>query len=125
LPLHPSVYGEMLQSLIRKHNVPCYLVNTGWSGGAYGEGQRMPLSLTRSLVKAALSGDVAKAEMRRDDNFGFAVPLAIAGVEGKVLDPKRCWADAKAYDVAAQKLLGLFADNFKRFEEAVQLIAAE
>ncbi len=125
LPLHPSVYGAMLQALIRKHNVPCYLVNTGWSGGAYGEGQRMPLALTRALIKAALSGEVTKTDMRRDENFGFAVPIEIAGVDSKVLNPRQSWRDENAYDAAAQKLLGLFADNFKRFEAPVQRIAAE
>lgn len=125
LPLHPSVYGEMLRTLISKHRVPCYLVNTGWTGGAYGTGKRFPLSVTRQVVKAALSGALVKAVMRRDENFGFAVPVKLEGVESKVLNPKLSWADAVAYDAAALKLLGLFEENFKKFETPVQRVAAE
>jgi phosphoenolpyruvate carboxykinase (ATP) len=125
LPLHPSVYGEMLQDLIRKHNVPCYLVNTGWTGGAYSTGKRFPLSVTRQVVKAALSGALVNAEMRRDENFGFAVPVEIKGLDSTLLDPKQSWSDANAYDAAATKLLGLFEENFKKFETPVQRVAAE
>jgi phosphoenolpyruvate carboxykinase (ATP) len=125
LPLHPSVYGEMLRDLIRKHHVPCYLVNTGWTGGAYGTGKRFPLSMTRQVVKAALSGTLAHAIMRRDENFGFAVPLAVEGVDSTMLNPKLSWADADAYDASAAKLLGLFEENFKKFATPIQRVAAE
>ena len=125
LPLHPSVYGEMLKALIRKHNVACYLVNTGWTGGAYGVGKRFPLSVTRQVVKAALSGTLANAVMRRDENFGFAVPVELEGIDSKLLNPKQAWSDANAYDAAAAKLLGLFEENFKKFDSEDRLIAAE
>jgi phosphoenolpyruvate carboxykinase (ATP) len=125
LPLHPSVYGEKIQTLMRQHNVPCYLVNTGWTGGAYGVGKRFPLPVTRTLVKAALSGALQQAEFRRDENFGFDVPLEVAGVDSILLNPRSCWKDAKDYDVAATKLVGLFTENFKRFEAPILQIAAE
>jgi phosphoenolpyruvate carboxykinase (ATP) len=125
LPLHPSVYADMLAERIRKHKVPCYLVNTGWTGGAYGAGKRFPLAVTRALVNAALSGALENSEMRYDGNFGFAVPVAVEGVDAKLLNPRACWADASAYDAAAEKLLGLFAENFKTFEVPPQRIAAE
>jgi phosphoenolpyruvate carboxykinase (ATP) len=125
LPHHPSVYGEMLRVLMQQHAVPCYLVNTGWTGGAYAVGKRFPLAVTRRLVAAALSGEVSKTTMRRDENFGFEVPVAVEGVEAKLLNPRACWADLNAYDVAAKKLVALFEDNFKKFESPAQQIAAE
>jgi phosphoenolpyruvate carboxykinase (ATP) len=117
LPRHPSVYGAMLRSLIRESGAKCYLVNTGWSGGAYGIGARMPIALTRAIVKHALNGNVAHAERRIDPNFGFAVPIALDGIDPTILDPRKTWADAKAYDAQARKLVQLFAENQKRFEE--------
>ncbi len=125
LPRHPSVYGEMLQDLMKKHNVPCYLVNTGWTGGGYGVGKRFPIAVTRALVNAALSGALKNIETRKDENFGFAVPLNVDGVEAKHLNPRESWADAKAYDAAATKLVGLFKENFKKFEQPTLRVAAE
>lgn len=125
LPLHPSVYGAMLQEKIKKHNVPCYLVNTGWTGGAYGEGKRFPLAVTRSIIKAILTGALLKVETRRDENFGFHVPTELAGVDSKMLNPKLGWADAEAYDARAKTLIGLFEDNAKKLELPVQRVAAE
>jgi phosphoenolpyruvate carboxykinase (ATP) len=125
LPRHPSVYGEMLAERMRAHKVPCYLVNTGWTGGAYGVGKRFPITVTRALVNAALSGTLENVEMRKDENFGFEVPVAVDGVEAKLLNPRESWADVKAYDKAAEKLVELFAENFKKFEEPTQRMAAE
>jgi phosphoenolpyruvate carboxykinase (ATP) len=125
LPLHSSVYADMLAERMRQHKVPCYLVNTGWTGGGYGVGKRFPLAVTRALVNAALSGALENVEMRRDENFGFAVPVEVQGVDAKLLNPRACWADVKAYDAAAEKLVGLFAENFKKFEEPTQRMAAE
>jgi phosphoenolpyruvate carboxykinase (ATP) len=124
LPLHPTVYTDMLAERMRTYKVPCYLVNTGWTGGMYGSGKRIPLAVTRALVNAALSGAIDKVETRRDENFGFAVPVAVEGVEAKLLNPRNCWADSKAYDAAADKLVGLFAENFKKFE-VLERMAAE
>ncbi len=116
LPLHPSTYADMLAERMRRHKVPCYLVNTGWTGGGYGTGQRIPIAVTRALVNAARSGSLEKADMRRDENFGFAVPIAIEGVDANLLNPRECWSNVKAYDAAADRLVGLFAENYKKFE---------
>jgi phosphoenolpyruvate carboxykinase (ATP) len=124
LPRHPTVYGEMLRHLIIKHKVPCYLVNTGWTGGAYGVGKRFPLAVTRTLVNAALSGALRNADMRKDDNFGFCVPLAVEGVDSTYLNPRDSWADSQAYDATAAKLVALFTENFKKFAQP-QRMAAE
>jgi phosphoenolpyruvate carboxykinase (ATP) len=119
IPRDPSVYGNLLRDLIVRHSVNCYLVNTGWTGGAYGEGQRMPIAATRALLAAALDGRLEQAPMRTDPNFGFAVPLSLAGVDPTLLDPRRTWADPRAYDATACKLVGMFVENFARFEALV------
>jgi phosphoenolpyruvate carboxykinase (ATP) len=119
IPRHPSVYGNRLRELIARHNVSCFLVNTGWTGGAYGVGQRMPIAATRALLNAALSGWLDHAEMRTDANFGFAVPVEVAGVDAKILNPRETWADKQAYDAQARKLVGMFVRNFARFEAHV------
>lgn len=115
LTRHPHDYGNMLKELIARHNVSCYLVNTGWTGGAYGTGKRFPLDITRKLVKSALSGALEGAATRIDEHFGLAVPLKVAGVADDMLDPAKGWADSRAYDVAARKLVGMFAENARRF----------
>jgi phosphoenolpyruvate carboxykinase (ATP) len=94
----------------------CWLVNTGWTGGAYGTGTRMPIAATRALLDAALSGRLAGAEFRRDPHFGFDVPVAVDGVDPSLLDPRGTWADPAAYDAQAQKLVGMFRANFARFD---------
>ncbi len=119
IPRHPKIYGDLLKKLIAEQNVACYLVNTGWTGGAYGEGQRMPIKVTRTLLNAALDGSLARAEMRTDANFGFAVPLAVPGIDAAILDPRQTWTDPKAYDAMAKKLVGMFIKNFARFEDVV------
>jgi phosphoenolpyruvate carboxykinase (ATP) len=119
IPRDPGVYGNLLRELIARHNVSCWLVNTGWTGGAYGEGHRMPIKVTRALLDAALSGRLDHAEMRTDPNFGFAVPVSVDGVDPEILDPRRTWADAKAYDAMARKLVGMFVKNFGKFEARV------
>jgi phosphoenolpyruvate carboxykinase (ATP) len=119
IPRHPKVYGDLLKKLIAEHNVSCYLVNTGWTGGAYGEGHRMPIKVTRALLSAALDGSLAAAQMRTDANFGFAVPVAVDGVDARILTPRETWSDPKAYDAMARKLVGMFVKNFARFEDHV------
>jgi phosphoenolpyruvate carboxykinase (ATP) len=119
MPRHPSEYGNLLKKLIADNNVSCYLVNTGWTGGAYGTGNRMPIKATRSLLNAALDGSLDKAEMRVDSNFGFKVPVAVANVDSKILDPRSTWADSKAYDVQAKKLVTMFIDNFAKYESHI------
>ncbi len=126
LPRHPSVYGTLLRDLIALHNVPVYLVNTGWTGGAFGTGHRMPIKITRALVAAALSGELASARCRVDENFGFEVPVAVAGVESTLLDPRKTWTDATSYDAAAKRLVGLFAENASKFDAVpMRMVAAQ
>lgn len=119
MPRHPSVYGNLLRKLIAEHGVDCWLVNTGWTGGKYGVGHRMPIKATRALLNAALSGSLANAEMRTDEVFGFKVPLALEGVEPSILNPRQTWADAAEYDAMAHKLAGMFVSNFEKFSEHV------
>ncbi|HMO08346.1 MAG TPA: phosphoenolpyruvate carboxykinase [Paracoccaceae bacterium] len=111
----PEVYGKLLQAKIARHGTTCWLVNTGWTGGAFGTGRRMPIKATRALLTAALDGSLAGVAFRRDPNFGFEVPVAVPGVEGGVLDPRSTWADPAAYDKAAAKLVQMFAENFAQY----------
>jgi phosphoenolpyruvate carboxykinase (ATP) len=119
MPRHPSRYGDLLRRLIAEHGVDCWLVNTGWTGGAFGTGRRMPIAATRTLLAAALDGSLNKAEFRTDPNFGFAVPVAVAGVDTSILDPRGTWADKAAYDRQATKLVAMFTSNFEKFEAHV------
>jgi phosphoenolpyruvate carboxykinase (ATP) len=119
MPRHPSQYGNLLRRLIAEHGVDCWLVNTGWTGGAFGTGRRMPIAVTRALLAAALDGSLNKTEFRTDPNFGFAVPVAVAGVDASILDPRGTWADKAAYDRQAKKLVGMFSSNFEKFESHV------
>jgi phosphoenolpyruvate carboxykinase (ATP) len=116
IPRDPQVYGNLLRDLIARHGVTCWLVNTGWTGGAYGEGHRMPIQVTRALLNAALDGRLDGAQTRTDPNFGFAVPEHAAGIDPKILDPRATWADPRAYDAMARKLVGMFVRNFEKFE---------
>ncbi len=119
MPRHPSVYGNLLKERIAKGGVSCWLVNTGWTGGKYGTGNRMPIKATRALLNAALDGSLNNAEFRTDPNFGFEVPVAVPGVDSGILDPRSTWADKEDFDRTAQKLMQLFIDNFAQFEEHV------
>jgi phosphoenolpyruvate carboxykinase (ATP) len=120
MPRHPAEYGALLRELIAEHGVDCWLVNTGWTGGAYGVGERMPIKATRALLNAALDGTLAGAEYRMDPVFGFAVPTHVEGVDPKILNPRDTWADPEAYDAQAEKLADMFVANFEKFEEHVQ-----
>ncbi len=119
MPRHPSVYGNLLKERIAKGGVQCWLLNTGWTGGKYGAGIRMPIKATRALLNAALDGSLNNAEFRKDPNFGFDVPVAVEGVDSAILDPRSTWADKDEYDAAAAKLVQLFVDNFAAFEAHV------
>jgi phosphoenolpyruvate carboxykinase (ATP) len=116
MPRHPSVYGNMLRELIAKHRVDCWLLNTGWTGGKFGTGRRMPIKATRALLDAALSGALASQPMRTDPLFGFQVPLALPGVDPAILNPRETWADKAAYDAQARALVDMFRANFEKFE---------
>ncbi len=115
----PEVYGALLRDKIAASGTQCWLVNTGWTGGAFGTGSRMPISATRKLLSAALSGSLADGRFRRDPNFGFEVPLEVAGVDAALLDPRGTWADPQAYDAQAAKLVKMFAGNFAQYEAHV------
>ena len=119
MPRHPSVYGNLLRDLIAKHHVDCWLVNTGWTGGKYGVGRRMPIRVTRRLLSAALDGSLNKADFRRDPYFGFSVPMAVPGVEPHLLYPVKTWASKAEFAETAQKLVNMFQENFLKFEEHV------
>jgi len=119
LPRRPEVYGRMLEELIRRYEVDCWLVNTGWTGGQYGVGQRMSIKHTRTLLRAALDGSLARGKFRRDPFFGLMVPESVPGVPADVLDPRQSWADKAAYDRTARDLVGRFEKNFEGFEAGV------
>jgi phosphoenolpyruvate carboxykinase (ATP) len=113
LPQAPAVYARMLGEKLDQHpHVAVWLVNTGWTGGPYGEGQRMPIAATRALLHAALSGDLSSAAYRIDPVFGFEVPVAVNGVDTGLLDPRSTWSDAAAYDAKARELAEMFRRNF-------------
>ncbi|WP_040598520.1 phosphoenolpyruvate carboxykinase [Sphingomonas elodea] len=120
MPRHPSVYGNLLKKRIAEGNVACWLVNTGWTGGKYGIGHRMPIKATRALLNAALDGSLNQAEFRRDPTFGFEVPVAVPGVDSAILDPRETWPDKADYDATAEKLVDQFVENFTQFEDHVE-----
>jgi phosphoenolpyruvate carboxykinase (ATP) len=119
MPRHPSVYGNLLKERIARGGVTCWLVNTGWTGGKYGVGKRMPIKATRALLNAALDGSLNSAQFRKDPNFGFEVPVSVAGVDSAILNPRSTWSDGAEYDVTAAKLVDLFCDNFEQFADHV------
>jgi len=124
LPQPPSVYARMLGEKLDRHGVSVWLVNTGWTGGAYGEGRRMPIQATRALLHAALSGELAGVEFRTDPVFGFEVPVAVPGVQTSLLNPRLTWTDPAAYDAKARELAEMFRRNFERFEDVAPGVAA-
>jgi phosphoenolpyruvate carboxykinase (ATP) len=116
MPQFPSLYARMLGEKLSQHDANVWLVNTGWTGGPFGEGHRMPIKATRALLTAALSGALDEADFRVDEAFGFEVPAAVPGVDAALLDPRSTWADPAAYDAKARELAGMFRANFeKRF----------
>ncbi|MEH6402876.1 MAG: phosphoenolpyruvate carboxykinase [Sneathiella sp.] len=119
MPRHPAVYAKLLGEKIAKNDVNCWLVNTGWTGGVYGTGHRMPIGHTRALVNAALDGTLAEVETQKDPYFGLAMPTECAGVPSDILNPRNTWADKDAYDAKAKHLVNLFIENFEQFVEYV------
>jgi phosphoenolpyruvate carboxykinase (ATP) len=117
---HPTKYADMLGELLAQHkDAHVWLVNTGWSGGAYGVGSRMKLAHTRAMVRAALAGKLDGVAVKTDPVFGLSVPTAVEGVPSNVLDARSTWKDGAAYDAQAAKLAGMFRDNIKKFGAAV------
>ncbi|RWR04882.1 phosphoenolpyruvate carboxykinase [Paenirhodobacter populi] len=115
MPRRPEVYGKLLQEKIKATGAHCWLVNTGWTGGAYGVGKRMPIRATRGLLTAALDGSLNNVEFRKDPNFGFEVPVAVPGIDSTLLNPRDTWADKGAFDAQAAKLVRMFSDNFAQY----------
>jgi phosphoenolpyruvate carboxykinase (ATP) len=125
LPQPPAVYAQLLGERLERHHSTVWLVNTGWTGGPFGEGERMPIAATRAMLHAALSGGLDNAEYRLDEVFGFEVPKAVPGVAPNLLDPRSTWRDPEAYDRKARELARMFRDNFEQFtDEAGEEIAA-
>jgi phosphoenolpyruvate carboxykinase (ATP) len=119
LPLHPGKYADMLGKKMEKHHVNVRLINTGWTGGAYGVGNRMKLSYTRAMISAALNGCLDNVETTIDPVFGFAIPKNVPGVPGEILIPKNTWSDKAAYDGKAKFLACLFVKNFEKYAGGV------
>jgi phosphoenolpyruvate carboxykinase (ATP) len=115
MALHPNVYAKLLREKVARHKVDVWLINTGWSGGPYGVGQRIAIAHTRAMVRAALSGALADVPSEEDPIFGFQVPTACPDVPAEVLKPRSTWPDPAAYDAQARKLAGMFDENFKQF----------
>jgi phosphoenolpyruvate carboxykinase (ATP) len=116
MPRHPAVYGNLLRDLIEKHHVDCWLVNTGWTGGKYGVGRRMPIRVTRRLLAAAMDGSLNRADFRSDPYFGLATPRAVPGVEPHILEPVKTWASKAEFAETAGRLVAMFRENFTKFE---------
>jgi len=117
MPLHPTVYAKLLGEKIDKHGVNVYLVNTGWSGGAYGVGKRMSIKATRACINAILDGSITKCEFENFDKFNFAIPKELDGVETKLLNPINTWTHPAEYNISRDKLAKMFVENFKRYED--------
>ncbi len=114
LPQPPSVYARMLGEKLAAHDVTAWLVNTGWTGGQFGDGERMPIAATRALLHAALSGQLESVEYRTDELFGFEVPMRVPDVDSKLLDPRATWRDPTAYDTKARELAQMFHANYEK-----------
>ena len=117
MPMHPSVYAELLQKKMAEHGSQAWLISTGWTGGPYGVGKRMSIQHTRTLLDAVLDGSLANVPFKKNEQFGFEVPTSCPGVPAEVLDARNTWADKAAYDAQAQKLAKMFRDNFAQFAD--------
>jgi phosphoenolpyruvate carboxykinase (ATP) len=113
---HPAVYAELLKQKIERYKSNCWLVNTGWIGGAYGVGKRISIKHTRALLNAALSGALLDVEYKTDPVFGFEVPQQCEGVPSDVLNPSKAWPDSEVYMQRYRELATRFNENFKKFE---------
>jgi phosphoenolpyruvate carboxykinase (ATP) len=126
LPLHPGKYAEMLGKKMNDHKVNVWLVNTGWSGGPHGTGQRTKLSYTRSMISAALEGHLDHVAYHKHPVFGVSIPESCNGVPSEILNPRDTWANPHDYDAMANHLAGLFNNNFEKYVSGVseEIIAA-
>ena len=118
LPLHPTKYAELLGKKLDEHkDVNVWLINTGWSGGAYGTGSRMKLSYTRAMITAAMNGELTNAEYVPHSVFGILMPTTVPNVPSEILMPRNTWADKEAYDKKANELAQLFVKNFAKYAD--------
>jgi phosphoenolpyruvate carboxykinase (ATP) len=117
LPLHPTKYAELLGHKLKENKVNVWLVNTGWSGGSYGEGKRMSLPHTRALITAAIEGELQKANFEAMPVFGLHFPTACPGVPAEILNPRNTWKDKATYDAKAANLAASFVKNFAQYAE--------
>jgi phosphoenolpyruvate carboxykinase (ATP) len=124
IPLAPKIYAKMLGERLRQHRTQCWLVNTGWSGGAFGTGKRMSLLYTRAIVNAALDGRLAGVDFVTEPIFGLSIPVACPGVPSELLNPRHAWENKAAYDSQAELLAKKFKENFVRFDAPPEVIAA-
>jgi len=119
LPLHPIVYADLLKKRILEHDAKVWLINTGWTGGPYGEGKRIDLPHTRAMVHAILNGSLGDVDYTELQPFGLNVPDTVSGVPDKILVPRQTWADPEAYNAKAHHLVQLFNANFEQFKDRV------
>jgi phosphoenolpyruvate carboxykinase (ATP) len=119
LPRHPGVYAHLLMDRLEQYDVPVWLVNTGWTGGPYGTGERMNITYTRNMVRAALSGALRDVPTLIDPIFRVAVPTEVPGVPSEVLQPRGTWSSGEAYDAAARRIAHMFHENFEQYASGV------
>jgi phosphoenolpyruvate carboxykinase (ATP) len=124
MPLAPRVYAEMLGRRLKEHRAQCWLVNTGWTGGAYGVGHRMKLSYTRAMVRAAVDGQFKDSDFVIEPTFGFSIPTSVPGVPSEVLNPRNTWSDKSGYDRQAAELAAKFTENIKKFDVPENILKA-
>jgi phosphoenolpyruvate carboxykinase (ATP) len=125
MPLHASEYATLLGEKLEQHQTRVYMINTGWTGGAYGIGKRMDISYTRAMVSAALSGLLDNVQYRHDDIFNVYVPVSVPNVPSDVLDPRNTWADPSKYQETATSLAKMFVKNFEKFGDKVSSAVVE
>lgn len=116
MTLHPTRYAELLRQKMQKHGTHVFLVNSGWSGGPYGEGKRMSIKTTRSCIDAILDGSINNADFATDPIFGWQVPRSLHGVDPKVLNPRSTWSDPAAFDAMERKLAKMYIKNFEKYQ---------
>ena len=126
LPLHPTKYAELLGEKLKKNKVNVWLINTGWSGGSYGTGERIKLKFTRAMITAALKGELEKVEFEKHSVFGLAMPKSCPNVDAEILNPRNTWKDKAAYDTKANSLAESFVKNFSKYASAAneEILAA-
>ena len=116
MPQYPTVYAELLGQKLKKHNAQAWLVNTGWSGGGYGVGERIDLPVTRQMLTSILNGKLDNTSFTPDSNFKVLIPESVPGIKSNILNPRNTWDDKKSYDSKAKELINLFKKNFVKYE---------